>query len=39
VVAVANGGMTSRANARVLCFPCNSSKGARNTLLDYLFGR
>jgi hypothetical protein len=39
IVALANGGRTSRANARVVCASCNSRKGARNSILDYLRGR
>lgn len=39
VVALANGGRTSRANARVLCRACNSRKGARQTFTDYIAGR
>ena len=39
IVALANGGRTSRANAQVRCRPCNSSKGARNTPVDYVRGR
>jgi hypothetical protein len=39
ILALANGGLTSRRNARVICRSCNSSKGARNTLLDRLRGR
>lgn len=39
IVALANGGRTSRANAAVLCLSCNSAKGARNTALDYVRGR
>jgi 5-methylcytosine-specific restriction endonuclease McrA len=39
IVAVNNGGLTSRANAAVLCRSCNSAKGARNSTLDYLIGR
>lgn len=39
IVAVRNGGLTSRHNAAVLCGRCNSSKGATNTRLDYLRGR
>lgn len=39
IVALANGGRTSRENAKVLCLWCNSSKGARNSWLDFLLGR
>jgi hypothetical protein len=39
IVALKNGGRTSRANAQVLCLWCNSGKGAKNGLLDYLRGR
>jgi len=39
IVCLWNGGRTSRANAVVLCRWCNSSKGARNTFLDFLRGR
>jgi hypothetical protein len=39
IVALANGGRTSRANAQVRCVPCNSSKGARNSPVDFLRGR
>ncbi len=39
IVALRNGGHTSRLNAQVICGPCNSSKGARNVPLDYLRGR
>lgn len=34
----ANGGRTSWFNARVICLSCNSSKGARDTILDSLIG-
>jgi hypothetical protein len=39
IVALQNGGHTSRLNAQVICGPCNSSKGARNVPLDFLRGR
>lgn len=39
IVALANGGLTSRANAEVMCRRCNSRKGARNSLFDYARGR
>jgi len=39
IVALVNGGRTSRANAQVLCGDCNSAKGARNSLFDFLRGR
>lgn len=38
-VALVNGGLTSRWNARVICGSCNSRKGAANSPLDYLMGR
>lgn len=39
IVALKNGGRTSRANARVICRWCNARKGGRNRLADYLRGR
>lgn len=39
IVAIRNGGRTSRANAQVLCTQCNSRKGAKNSPLDYVRGR
>jgi len=39
IVALANGGRTSRANAQIRCRSCNSSKGSRNGVLDHLRGR
>ena len=39
IIALKNGGRTSRANAQVRCRSCNSSKGARNGLRDHLRGR
>jgi hypothetical protein len=39
IVALRNGGRTSRANAQVLCTQCNSRKGAKNNPLDYVRGR
>ena len=39
VVALRNGGLTSRANAEIMCRRCNSRKGARNSTFDYARGR
>ncbi len=39
IVSMKNGGRTSRANAEVLCRPCNSQKGARNNFIDHIRGR
>jgi hypothetical protein len=39
IVSLRNGGKTSRANAQVLCWPCNSAKGAKNNLFEYVRGR
>jgi hypothetical protein len=39
VVSMKNGGRTSRANADLLCRPCNSSKGAGNSFFDFIRGR
>jgi hypothetical protein len=39
IVPWAKGGKTSRANAAVLCGPCNSSKGAKVTIFDHIRGR
>lgn len=39
IVALVNGGRTSRANARVICRGCNASKGGRNDTMDYFWGR
>jgi hypothetical protein len=39
IIAAANGGRTSVYNSGVLCRSCNSSKGKRNTMLDFLVGR
>jgi hypothetical protein len=39
IVAFANGGLTSRANAQVLCMSCNASKGAKNSMFDRFWGR
>ena len=39
IVSLRNGGLTSRRNATVMCRSCNSSKGAQNTVLDYVRGR
>lgn len=39
IVSMKNGGRTSRANAEVLCRPCNSQKGARNNMIDHIRGR
>lgn len=39
IVALINGGLTSRANAEIMCRRCNSRKGARNSIFDYARGR
>lgn len=39
IVALRNGGRTSRANAAILCRRCNSRKNDRNSIFDYLAGR
>jgi hypothetical protein len=39
IVALVNGGRTSRANARVICRWCNARKGGRNDTMDYFWGR
>ena len=39
IVAFRNGGLTSRANAEIMCRRCNSRKGARNSIFDYARGR
>lgn len=39
IVAMKNGGLTSRVNAEIMCRSCNSRKGARNTFFDYARGR
>lgn len=38
-VALVNGGLTSRWNARVICRSCNSRKGSRNSMWDHVWGR
>ncbi|MEQ9319786.1 MAG: HNH endonuclease signature motif containing protein [Polyangiaceae bacterium] len=39
IVALRNGGLTSRSNAAVMCRSCNSMKGAHNSPFDYVRGR
>ena len=39
VIALINGGMTSRANAQVLCRRCNGRKAGHQRALDYFWGR